>query len=162
MILEIFRRWLLRDGDTVHQDYGSATQPLQTTVTGDPRQGPRTAVLAPGDSKTIWSWADDGFFALLFLESTGYAWVAQQVDLPTSGSDDTPVGGTSGNWFKDAISCCAPRYYEGRAVPTVPSVANAAASAFHATTANGQRYALVVKNPSTATDDITITWGWSL
>lgn len=162
-IIEVFRRISVRSGDSNLLDYGSITTAQNpTTCAGTPILRPREITLAAGESKTIWKWEDDGDFALLFLECSGYAWIAQHVDLPTSESDLNPAGGTSSNWFKDAISCVAPRFYEGMAVPTVPSVANAAASAFHATTANGRRYELVVKNPADATADITVTYGWTL
>lgn len=165
--LKVIRRVLVESGAADVYDHGDVQAAiLNTAVAAVDMAKPRSITLAPGDSKTIWKWVDDGDFVLLFIECSGYAWIAQHVDLPTDAAatppDYTPVGGTSSNWFKDSIACFEPKYFGGMAVPTVPSVANAAASAFHATTANGRRYELVVKNPADAEDDITVTFGWVL
>ncbi len=163
-IIEITDRMTVRSGDANLIDVGSAvvpTTPTGTTCDGTPFERERQIVLEPGDSFTLWDWATMGDMALMRITSDGYVWIEQYVDLPTSGSDFTPVGGTSKNHPKDALSCIGPRYIEGMAVPTVPSTSNYAASAFHATTANGRRYSVSVKNPSDATANVTVRWSWT-
>lgn len=161
--IEIFRRFLARSGDQTLIDHGSITAAQDPTSTdGDAVARPRTVTLAAGESFTLWEWATDGDLTAMIIESSGFLWLEQYVDLPTdAGAEDyTPVGGTSVNHPKDALSCIGPRIIEGMAVPTVPSSTNYAGSAFHATTANGRRYRITVKNPSDATAAVTVTWAW--
>lgn len=155
MIFDFFRRWVVRDGNTVVQDYGSITEPqLSATVVGTPRSGPEVVTLAAGASLKIWDYTADGEFAYLLIEASGLCYVAEKVDAPVSSSDKTAAG-TSVNYPKTAISCNAPLVLQGMTVPVNASASNYAASAFYANTTAGRRYEVWLKNPS-ATAAITV------
>jgi hypothetical protein len=162
-IAEVFRRIVVRSGDTNLLDHGGITTPQQpngTAITGKPVVKPKTESLAAGASKKIWDYTADGSFSLFFIECSGFAWLSTKVDAPTSTTDFTAAG-TSVNYPKDAISCVAPHIIDSILCPVAASSSNYAGSAFHASVATGRRYEIWVKNPS-STDAIDITFGWAL
>ncbi len=161
MIFQFFRRWTLKNGNTVLQDYGSSTEPqLEATVDGSPRQGPTTVTLAAGESKLLWSYTTDGDFEKFLIEADGACDIAQKVDAPTSTSDNT-ASGTAVNYPKERISCNMPYTIQGMTLKVHASASNYAASAFHASVAEGRRYEIWAKNPSD-TDEIELTYLWTL
>lgn len=158
-VLEVTRRISVRSGDGTLLDYGSITTPIQTACAGVPIRQPTTITLAAGASATLWDYTVDGSFVAFFAECSGFAWIEQTVDAPTSSTDFTAAG-TAVNHPKDGLSCVAPWIAQGMVVPVVASSSNYAGSAFHASTANGRRYKITVKNPGATA--VTITFGWTL
>lgn len=162
-ILQSFSRMNVTSGDGTLLDYGSVVVPSQpngTTIDATTIAQPKTVTLEPGESVVLWSWAGDGDMAFLEYFADGYVWEIEEVDLPTSAEDPTPVGGTSHNYPKRGVSCIGTVRIQGMASPTVPSSTNYAAAKAHATTTDGRRYSITLINPATATEDVMVTWAW--
>lgn len=165
--LKVFRRLLIESGAANPIDYGSIVASQQdTAIAGTPRREMHLT-LAPGDSAVIWDWTDDGDFVLMLIECSGYAWIEQLVDSPTDAeNDDFTASGTAENRPKEGISCYAPLFIQGMAVPVVPdsggAQTNYEGSSFHASTVNGRRYQITAKNPDDAEESITLTVVWTL
>ena len=161
-ILEVFRRLLVRSGDTVLLDHGGITAPQQpsgTSITGEPVVK-RTISLAAGASLKVWDYTTDGAFSVFLIESSGFLWKAEKVDAPVSGSDPTAAG-TSVNYEKTALSCIAPHIIDSILCPVLSSSSNHASTPFHASTTTGRRYEIWLKNPS-STDAVDVTIAWAL
>lgn len=159
-IIESTSRLTVRSGDDTLLDFGSVVAPLNPTTTpGTTIAQPKTITLEPGDSATLWSYESDGDLAFMEIKCSGFLWLAQKVDAPTSDTDPT-ASGTAINYPKEGLSCVGTHRIQGMAVPVAASSSNYAGSAFHASVANGRRYSIVVKNPADATDDVTVTYAW--
>lgn len=140
---------------------GSSVEPTNpTTCEGTAVHGPRTITLDPGDTFTLWSYPTDGDLAFMEIRTTGFCWLSQKVDAPTSDTDHT-ASGTKVNYPKEGLSCTGTHRIQGMVVPVVASATNYAGSHFHSSAANGRRYEIAVKNPSDAEDPITVTWAWT-
>lgn len=161
--LKVFRRMLVESAGINPLDFGSIVEEkLATACTGNPIQR-REFNLSPGSSATLWDWAAEGSFTAMLIECDGFCWIAQKVDKPTaSDGSNNAASGTDVNHAKDGLSCFAPLILQGMAVPVVPSATNYAASAFHATTEAGRRYAVYAKNPASATAAVKVTVLWVL
>jgi hypothetical protein len=166
--LELFQRLVIRNGDQNILDFGSQITPYQPTGTacaGSPIARPKTITLAPSTSVKIWDWTVDGDFVAFLMTCNGFAWIAEKVDAPTaSDGSNNAAAGTAVNYPKSELSCVAPYIRQGMAVPVVPASGghedNYSGSAFHASTANGRRYEIWVRNPGTT--PVSITYAWSL
>jgi len=162
-IIDSYSRLNVRSGDRSLIDWGSITTPTSpASIAGTTIAQPKTVTLEPGDSVVLWAWATDGDMALIEFFADGFVWQIEEVDLPTSPTDNTPQGTTSVNFPKRGVSCIGTERVQGMATPTVPSSTNYAAAKAHATTANGRRYSVTLINPADATANVTVTWAWCL
>lgn len=160
--IEIFRRLYVHSGDSTLIDWGSIITPQQPTGTaceGEPSTK-RTITIAPGDTATLWEWANDGDFAVMLIECDGFCWIAQKLDAPTSDTDNTPSGSKICH-PKEGLSCIGPMLIQGMIAPVLADDNDYQDFPFDSSVANGRRYAVYAKNPASASASVTLTFIWT-
>lgn len=164
--LRVYTRIVVEENASVVLDAGSVVAPHRAVTVDGAVLRQATRALAPGETLALYSYDDHASFDLIavWVREGGFVDVAVQGDAPTSASDATPLG-TSRVWNHTPVSDACPWMLNSRAAlvnadPADHAEQNGTTAGFFedADETRGRIYAVQVKNPDDATEDVTIDY----